>query len=82
MLVWLAVNLPIMVLSPRGWSEFFRLNTRRGGDMDSLYNVAKSFTGWRGFDRTSGSGRPPTVLNTVTAVLFAACCIAIGYARH
>lgn len=78
-LVWLAVNLPIMVLFPRGWSEFFRLNTRRGDDMDSLYNVVKSFTGWRGFDPDLGFWQPPTVLNTVTAVLFAACCIAIGY---
>ncbi|MCV7390767.1 glycosyltransferase family 87 protein [Mycolicibacterium porcinum] len=76
---WLLINLPIMVLFPRGWSEFFRLNTRRGDDMDSLYNVVKSFTDWRGFDPDLGFWQPPTVLNTVTAVLFAACCIAIGY---
>jgi uncharacterized membrane protein len=76
---WLLVNLPIMVLFPRGWSEFFRLNTRRGDDMDSLYNVVKSFTGWQGFDRNLGFWEPPTVLNTVTFVLFASCCVAIGY---
>lgn len=76
---WLVVNLPIMVLFPRGWSEFFRLNTRRGDDMDSIYNVVKSFTGWRGFDPGLGFWEPPTTLNTVTAILFAACCIAIGY---
>ena len=75
---WLLVNLPVMVLFPRGWSEFFRLNTRRGDDMDSLYNVVKSFTGWRGFDTGLGFWQPPTVLNAVTAVLFASCCIAIG----
>lgn len=78
-LAWLLVNLPIMVLFPRGWSEFFRLNTRRGDDMDSLYNVVKSFTGWGGFDQNLGFWEPPVVLNTVTAALFAACCIAIGY---
>ena len=55
-LTWLVVNLPMMVLFPRGWSEFFRLNTRRGDDMDSLYNVVKSFTGWGGFDQAWGSG--------------------------
>jgi uncharacterized membrane protein len=76
---WLVVNLPIMVLFPRGWSEFFRLNTRRGDDMDSLYNVVKSFTGWGGFDQHLGFWQPPTVLNTVTAVLFVSCCIAIAY---
>ncbi len=78
-LAWLLVNLPIMVAFPRGWSEFFRLNTRRGDDMDSIYNVVKSFTGWRGFDPELGFWEPPVVLNTVSAALFAACCIAIGY---
>ena len=63
---WLVVNLPIMVLFPRGWSEFFRLNTRRGDDMDSIYNVVKSFTGWRGFDPDLGFWEPPMVLNAVT----------------
>ncbi len=76
---WVVVNLPIMVLYPRGWSEFFRLNTRRGDDMDSIYNVVKSFTGWRGFDPDLGMWEPPTVLNAVTAVLFVSCCIAITY---
>jgi uncharacterized membrane protein len=76
---WLAVNLPIMVLFPRGWSEFFRLNTRRGDDMDSIYNVVKSFTGWRGFDPQLGFWEPPSVTNAVTAVLFAACLCGIAY---
>ncbi|OBI77065.1 glycosyltransferase family 87 protein [Mycobacterium asiaticum] len=76
---WLAVNLPVMVLYPRGWSEFFRLNTRRGDDMDSLFNVVKSFTGWHGFDPSLGFWEPPTVLNAVVTVLFLLCCAAIGY---
>ncbi len=76
---WLVVNLPIMVMFPRGWSEFFRLNTRRGDDMDSIYNVVKSFTGWRGFDPNLGFWEPPSVTNGVTAVLFAACLCGIAY---
>ncbi|MCV7100442.1 glycosyltransferase family 87 protein [Mycobacterium palustre] len=76
---WLLVNLPVLVLFPRGWSEFFRLNTRRGDDMDSLYNVVKSFTGWPGFDPKLGFWEPPTVLNAVVAVLFTLCCAAITY---
>jgi uncharacterized membrane protein len=76
---WLLVNLPVLVLFPRGWSEFFRLNARRGDDMDSLYNVVKSFTGWRGFDPRLGFWEPPMVLNSVVTVLFAACCAAIAY---
>ncbi|WP_413232819.1 glycosyltransferase family 87 protein [Mycolicibacterium sp. 050158] len=76
---WLVVNLPIMVLYPRGWSEFFRLNTRRGDDMDSIYNVVKSFTGWRGFDTGLGFWEPPSVTNTVTALLFGVCLCGIAY---
>ena len=76
---WLLVNLPIMVTFTRGWSEFFRLNTRRGDDMDSFYNVVKSFTGWQGFDPNLGYWQPPAVLNTVSALLFLLCCAAIGY---
>src|SRR5258705_13632656 len=47
--------------------------------MDSLYNLVKSFTGWGGFDQHLGFWHPPTVLNTVTAVLFVSCCVAITY---
>jgi uncharacterized membrane protein len=76
---WLAVNLPVMVLFPRGWSEFFRLNARRGEDMDSLYSVVKSFTGWPGFDPKLGFWQPPTTLNEVVLALFVLCCAAIAY---
>ncbi len=68
-----------MVLFPRGWSEFFRLNTRRGDDMDSLFNVVKSFTGWQGFDPKLGFWQPPRLLNAVVLVLFVLSCAAIGY---
>jgi uncharacterized membrane protein len=78
-LTWLAVNLPVMVLFPRGWSEFFRLNARRGDDMDSLFNVVKSFTGWHGFDANLGFWQPPQRLNEVVVTLFALCCVAIAY---
>lgn len=76
---WLVVNAPVMLLFPRGWSEFFRLNARRDSDMDSLYNVVKSFTGWRGFDSNLGFWQPPIVLNTVVAILFGLCCAAVAY---
>ncbi|WP_096290756.1 glycosyltransferase family 87 protein [Mycobacterium ahvazicum] len=78
-LTWALVNLPVLVLFPRGWSEFFRLNARRGDDMDSVYNVVKSFTGWPGFDPKLGFWEPPAVLNAVVAVSFVVCCAAITY---
>lgn len=78
-LTWALVNAPVAIAYPRGWSEFFRLNSRRGDDMDSLYNVVKSFTGWKGFDSGLGFWQPPILLNSVVAVLFLLCCAAIGY---
>ena len=76
---WLLVNLPVMVLFPRGWSEFFRLNARRGDDMDSLFNVVKSLTGWSGLDANLGFWQPPILLNSVATALFMVCLAAIGY---
>ncbi len=76
---WFAINAPVMFFYPRGWSEFYRLNTRRTEDMDSLYNVIKSFTGWRGFDANLGFWQPPLVLNAVVALLLLSACAAIGY---
>ena len=78
-ITWVLINLPVMLLYPRGWSEFFRLNTRRTQDMDSLFNVIRSFTGWRGLDPDLGFWQPPVVLNSVVAVLFGLCCAAIAY---
>jgi uncharacterized membrane protein len=47
--------------------------------MDSLFNVIKSFTGWRGLDPNLGFWQPPMVLNTVVAAVFVLCCAAIAY---
>jgi uncharacterized membrane protein len=76
---WLAVNLPVMVLFPRGWSEFFRLNARRGDDMDSLFSVVKSLSGWQGLDPNLGFWQPPQTLNEVVLALFVLSCAAIAY---
>ncbi|MGA9870898.1 MAG: glycosyltransferase 87 family protein [Rhodococcus sp. (in: high G+C Gram-positive bacteria)] len=76
---WLAVNLPIAVLYPSGWYEFIRLNSTRGADPDSIYNVISSFTGWSGFDGVLYPGDEPLILNAVTLLLFAVVCCAIAY---
>ncbi|MPY77895.1 MAG: DUF2029 domain-containing protein [Actinophytocola sp.] len=73
-----AVNLPLALRYPDGWYEFIRLNSERGMDPDSLYNVVRVFTGWGGFDGPLAPGQTPTTLNTVAAVLFLLCCAAIA----
>jgi uncharacterized membrane protein len=76
---WVAVNAPIAVLFPAGWREFFRLNTQRGADPDSLYNVVAYFTGWAGFDGPLSPGEVPTRLNLVSGALFLLACAAIAW---
>ncbi|WP_280272297.1 glycosyltransferase family 87 protein [Nocardia wallacei] len=76
---WLLVNVPILLPFPDGWREFFRLNTERHADPDSIYNVITSFTGWAGFDGPLKATQTPTVLNLVSLLLFAAACAAVAY---
>ncbi|WP_236573225.1 glycosyltransferase family 87 protein [Nocardia caishijiensis] len=76
---WGAVNLPIAALFPNGWREFFRLNTTRHADPDSVYNVIASFTGWEGFDGPLAHGEPPAILNSVSLLLFVLACAGIAY---
>ncbi|WP_433567982.1 glycosyltransferase family 87 protein [Nocardia sp. CA-151230] len=78
-ITWLAVNAPIAALYPNGWWEFFRLNTERHADPDSVYNVITSFTGWTGFDGILSAQQAPTILNAVSLLLFLAACAGIGW---
>ena len=76
---WLAVNLPFALLVPAGWQEFFRLNTTRPMDPDSIYNVFSFISGWKGFDGTLTPGETPVWLNVVSGGLFLGCCAGIAY---
>jgi len=77
-LAWAVVNLPVAVLFPSGWAEFFCLNIRRGADPDTLYTVVSTFTGWPGFDGVLRPGQIPVTLNLVSMMLFLLACAAIG----
>ncbi|MGV9671676.1 glycosyltransferase family 87 protein [Gordonia sp. NPDC003504] len=44
---WLAVNLPILLRYPQGWYEFFRLNSDRNADSDTLLRLAAKAVGVR-----------------------------------
>lgn len=78
-ITWLTVNAPIALLYPKGWWEFFRLNTERHADPDSVYNVITSFTGWLGFDGVLSPRETPSMLNLVSLLLFLAVCAVIGW---
>jgi uncharacterized membrane protein len=75
---WTVVNLPIALLYPKGWWEFFRLNSSRPADHDSIYHAIEVFTGWHGFDWPLYQGQSPDHLNLVTLGLFALVCLAVA----
>ena len=85
-LTWAAVNVPVALAYPPGWSEFFRLNTTRPADPDSLWYVVTYFTGWPGPDGELEPGQVPTLLNAAVLVLFLAACAGVAllarYARR
>jgi uncharacterized membrane protein len=66
--VWTAVNVPIAVLAPENWSRFFRLNSSRPADPDSIWNLLLAASRNRILDGPLASGQTPTVLNAVVAV--------------
>lgn len=75
---WLVLNVPIALLYPQGWWEFFRLNSTRPADHDSVYNAIGVFTGWAGFDGPLYADQSPSNLNLVTLGLFAVVCLGVG----
>jgi uncharacterized membrane protein len=75
---WAVVNLPIAVLYPQGWWEFFRLNSTRQADPDSIYNAISVFTGWKGFDGQLYGGETPSKLNLISLGLFVVICLAVA----
>lgn len=64
---WLAVNLPFMILAPRGWSTFFRFNGSRPLNVDSLW-----FIGCRAMRPSSGGQCLSPGLANVLAVALVA----------
>ena len=75
---WLAVNAPIALLYPAGWREFYRLNSTRPADHDTVYFAFRVLFGWQGFDGPLPSGEPPRVLNVVTLLMFGLVCALVA----
>ncbi len=60
---YLALNLPFFIASPSSWLTFFRFNSERCADFDSLWSIA-----WR--HRGYGSCPPITQVNLLSAAAF------------
>ncbi|OLR92089.1 glycosyltransferase family 87 protein [Actinokineospora bangkokensis] len=82
LVTWVVINAPFALLpaTKPGWGEFFRLNTTRDMDPDSVYFVLRSLTPWEGFDpQPLVPGVGPSNLNTISLLLFLVVCAFIAY---
>jgi uncharacterized membrane protein len=75
--VYAAVNLPFILLAPDSWATFFRFNTERPVDWDSLWFVACT--------RLYGGNScdwPARLINVLSLVLFVGLAILLYWARR
>ncbi|WP_238597088.1 glycosyltransferase family 87 protein [Corynebacterium heidelbergense] len=78
-IAWLLVNVPIMVVAPAGWAEFFRMNSARGLEGSTLYAVAEHIAGPRSWLSTHVLQGSPAVLNAIGLLLLGVCLAALAY---
>lgn len=78
---WLFVNVPFFVQSPRGWAEFFRLNSQRGWEGSTLYAVVAHIVGDNRFDGSDPFHAVEGVgaLNMIVAILLASGIAALAW---
>jgi uncharacterized membrane protein len=69
---WLAVDLPVMIAAPSGWAYFYVFSKDRGADWGSVWYLFEHFN-----VPVLGNVRL-SALNQMSAVLFAAACVAIA----
>jgi uncharacterized membrane protein len=82
--IWLAVNLPVLVLYPNSWLRFFRLNNERPVDWGTFWYIGRFLdTKWN--TGVAGDQGPfqwlsdhVGVLNWLSYSLFVLCCIGIA----
>lgn len=77
---WSAIDLPIYLLSPDGWGEFFRLNSVRGWEGSTIYAVIAHLSGndaWNGIS-PSKPVEGVEALNLLSTMLMVAALVAIA----
>lgn len=71
---WFVVNVPIMVVSPAGWAEFFTRNGKRVAEDSTMYSVVSWLAGVN-----YSTGVPVVVQSVISMVLFGLCCVGVVF---
>ncbi|MEU8522578.1 glycosyltransferase 87 family protein [Streptomyces sp. NBC_01216] len=66
---WLAVNLPVMLLAPEGWKQFYAFSTERSVDFGSV---------WLLISQRTGTQIPPGTANVLAILLMLFACAGLG----
>ncbi|MGH3663649.1 MAG: glycosyltransferase family 87 protein [Micromonosporaceae bacterium] len=66
-IAWLAVNLPVALISPYGWAHFWVFNQERGGEFGSIWYLFAL------------AGQPVAALNEISLGLFLLSCVGIAW---
>ncbi|MBT2445331.1 DUF2029 domain-containing protein [Streptomyces sp. ISL-36] len=66
---WLAVNLPVMLLAPEGWKQFYVFSTERNVDFGSI---------WLLISQRTGETIPPGTANTFAVLLMLLACAGLA----
>ena len=67
---YLALNLPFFIASPSSWLTFFRFNSERCPDFDSLWAIG--WRAWNGLHHQPGGGCPESLAVNIASVVVAA----------
>lgn len=70
LLAWGAVNLPVYLANPEGWSTFFTFSRERGADWGSIYYVLGTLGAFPSADRE--------MVNLVGSTALLVCCVGIA----
>jgi uncharacterized membrane protein len=75
---WVAVNLPFAIAAPNAWLTFFRFNSERCADFDSLWSI-----GWRYLDHDPGAACARTgFINAASLASFLALTVIVWAAKE
>lgn len=88
-LAWLVVNLPVMLLSPTGWAQFYTFNSERGVDWGTIWYIGRDLTGSQPGETDgwfASLTSDPKLLTGATVGLFVLWCVGIAalvlFAEH
>ncbi|RIJ76159.1 DUF2029 domain-containing protein [Nakamurella silvestris] len=76
---WLAINIPIALYNYDAWYEFIRLNSTRTSEYSTIYQIYTRWSGSRIFEPVLAADESPGLLNLVSLIAFALCCVAVAW---